>query len=473
MKNLSNMESSDEEDIFTLNNLKTNSNNREINITFSWINNKVSINSSNDKYSEVKIDKEDKHLDDKVIPQNKLIIIDIPKLTRNKDFNTVRALAIQSIWSEFELNDDYPENIIKSYQEDNTNENLEILKSDETYGLANRTRNQKLSTIQLTYLKSKIESSNLPTKKLSKEFNVSISLINKIKRTNLSQLWKGRSRKLAKFYGTEMKNIIQELKKFINWVNHAFNSIEITNHVNFELNKNYKPYFIRKLMKSELNLTFKKVKPRPNNVNFDFLKASRQLFAVKFSQFISEDTLVINIDETSINRHIKTSYSWSKKGIPYEAKNSPFSGSMNWIMAILWNENWFSMLSNKTSNSDKFLQFLFRLNYWLSQNNRFEKKDILVILDNWSMHETVEVVQKILGINWNVIFLPAYTPQFAPIEMWFSKIKGNLRQLYNRKIVKLSLKSSYNDVFNTMKHIKSEYIRLLFAEMYSTINSYL
>ena len=172
-----------------------------------------------------------------VIPQNKLIIIDIPKHTRNKDVNDVRVLTIQSILSEFELNDDYPENIIKYDQEDKTNENLKILKSDETYGLADRTRNQKLSTIQLTYLKSKIESSNLPTKKLSKEFNLSSSLINQIKRTNLSQLWKGRSRKLGKFYGTEMKNIIQELKKIINWVDHAFNSIETTNHVNIELNK--------------------------------------------------------------------------------------------------------------------------------------------------------------------------------------------------------------------------------------------
>ena len=35
-----------------------------------------------------------------------------------------------------------------------------------------------------------------------------------------------------------MKNIIQELKKFINIVDHAFNLIEITIHANFELNKN-------------------------------------------------------------------------------------------------------------------------------------------------------------------------------------------------------------------------------------------
>ena len=36
------------------------------------------------KYSEVQIDEEDKYLKDQVMPQNKLIIIDIQKLTRIK-----------------------------------------------------------------------------------------------------------------------------------------------------------------------------------------------------------------------------------------------------------------------------------------------------------------------------------------------------------------------------------------------------
>ena len=42
----------------------------------------------------LKKDDEDKYLKDKVIPQNKLIIIDIPKLTRNKDVNDVCILTI-------------------------------------------------------------------------------------------------------------------------------------------------------------------------------------------------------------------------------------------------------------------------------------------------------------------------------------------------------------------------------------------
>ena len=87
-------------------------------------------------------------------------------------------------------------------------------------------------------------------------------------------------------------------------------------------------------MKNDLNLTYKRVKPRPNNVDFGKIKACRQLFAIEFSKLVEKSSLVINIDETSINRHIKSNYSWSKKGRTNEAKNSSFIGSINVVMAI-------------------------------------------------------------------------------------------------------------------------------------------
>ena len=122
---------------------------------------------------------------------------------------------------------------------------------------------------------------------------------------------------------------MKEIKNFISDASYAFNSSEITNHINTKIQKNYKSSWIRSIMKNKLNLTYKRIKPRPNSINFDKVKACRQLFAIKFSQLLSKNSLVINIDETSINRHIKINYSWSLKGKQYEARNSPFVGSIN------------------------------------------------------------------------------------------------------------------------------------------------
>ena len=61
-------------------------------------------------------------------------------------------------------------------------------------------------------------------------------------------------------------------------------------------------------MKHHLRLSFKRVKLRPNSVNLEKVGAKRKLFAFKISKLISEDTLIININKSSINRRVSTNY---------------------------------------------------------------------------------------------------------------------------------------------------------------------
>ena len=75
-------------------------------------------------------------------------------------------------------------------------------------------------------------------------------------------------------------------------------------------------------MKNEPDLTLKKVKPRTNSVNFDILRASRQLFGVKYFQLISSDTFAINLDDTLINRNIKIYFHEVKRFMPKKLKNT-------------------------------------------------------------------------------------------------------------------------------------------------------
>ena len=127
-----------------------------------------------------------------------------------------------------------------------------------------------------------------------------------------------------RIFGKEKIMLIDEIKDFISSIDSTFNRNHVTNHINLKFNKNYQSNLIRQIMKIELNLTYKRVKPRPNNVDFNKINESRQLFAIKFSKLIKISSLVINIDETLINRHIKSNYSCSKKGKANEAKNLTF-----------------------------------------------------------------------------------------------------------------------------------------------------
>ena len=71
-------------------------------------------------------------------------------------------------------------------------------------------------------------------------------------------------------------------------------------------------------MKDWMSMSYKKVKSRPSNINIQKIDKIRSLFAVKLSKEITFNSRLINIDESSINRFVKSNYSWGYKGKPVE-----------------------------------------------------------------------------------------------------------------------------------------------------------
>ena len=92
--------------------------------------------------------------------------------------------------------------------------------------------------------------------------------------------------------------------------NYAFIVKDVARYVNKELNKALPEYFIRNFMKNYMRLSYKKVKPRPKNIDFDKLNSVRLLFTYKTAKLLNETTLIINLDQSSMNRHMKTDKSW-------------------------------------------------------------------------------------------------------------------------------------------------------------------
>ena len=51
----------------------------------------------------------------------------------------------------------------------------------------------------------------------------------------------------------------------------------------------------------------------------------------------------------------------------------------------------------------------------------------IVVLDNLSVHQAAEVRRLIEQARCHLLFLPPYSPDFAPIELAFAKLKNHLR----------------------------------------------
>ena len=88
-------------------------------------------------------------------------------------------------------------------------------------------------------------------------------------------------------------------------------------------------------------------------------------------------------------------------------------------MSICSNGAWMVYLTNKTIDNKNFTIFHSNLDNWINKNKLFGYSKVLIILENSSVHQIKEVNLKLRKMKVEVIFLAPYSPQFAPIEMYF------------------------------------------------------
>ena len=81
-------------------------------------------------------------------------------------------------------------------------------------------------------------------------------------------------------------------------------------------------------------MSFKSVKWRKTIINFNKINNVRTLFTVKYLKETLLHIFMININQPSLNRDVKTWYSWGTRGKLIETKNVSFTGSISWIWAI-------------------------------------------------------------------------------------------------------------------------------------------
>ena len=163
-------------------------------------------------------------------------------------------------------------------------------------GLNSRNKNQKLSHDQIKHIRKYIDGGGLTTKQLSIKFNISASLIRKIKRMDESEIMRGPIRKIIKLNLLQRKTLSKGINCIFEDNDYAINCKDIIICINDMLNTDYLINFIRGFINKELNYSYKRIKSRPNNVDMKRIKSIRSLYAVKLRQIITSNTLIVNID---------------------------------------------------------------------------------------------------------------------------------------------------------------------------------
>ena len=120
----------------------------------------------------------------------------------------------------------------------------------------------------------------------------------------------------------------------------------------------------------------------------------------------------------------KRCYSWLKRGDSWSINNIMFSDSINMISAIFSNGYSISLLKSSATTSKDIIRFLGSLLKFIKITTGIEKHEIGVILDNWPTHRSKIVENYVRKSLIRFYFLPAYAPELAPIETYFSRLKS-------------------------------------------------
>ena len=83
--------------------------------------------------------------------------------------------------------------------------------------------------------------------------------------------------------------------------------------------------------------------------------------------------------------------------------------------------------------------------YWIHQafsismkkTISIKEEQICFLLDNSSVHCSSDVRSYLCKIGWSWIFLPQYTPEMAPVELFFCQLKRSISSRRNHEIVNL------------------------------------
>ena len=233
--------------------------------------------------------------------------------------------------------------------------------------------------------------------------------------------------------------------------------------VSWYLHKTYKvrisSWLIRKILK-DFGMSYRLGKSLPVDYNEERLSLMKGLFSIKLSKVINNYDISINIDEAMFSQTTKFSHSWLLKGKEIRLKNIWFSNSTSLMAAITSYGDTFSAETQGSVTSKIFVQFLDELKWFIKDRLNTSIQKWLIILDNASILRSKAVKDYVASNCLHLAYIPAYSPELAPIEKYFSMLKRvvmkntvgqrinwkskKTKEILNKSMLQISYKSVRN-----------------------------
>ena len=180
--------------------------------------------------------------------------------------------------------------------------------------------------------------------------------------------------------------------------------------------------------------------------------------------------MLVNVDESSFSRLTKKCYSWIPKGKQQIIKNIWFLNSWSLVTAITSTGSVMAAKSDKSVNSELFVNFMKELVMFIKEREGCDARNCLVIMDNASVPRAEITKQYLWEEGINIAFIPQYSPEMAPIEHYFAKLKQSTIEMSKGRNINWRSTSSNALIRKWMETIPAQMVRNIWTSFTNELN---
>ena len=136
----------------------------------------------------------------------------------------------------------------------------------------------------------------------------------------------------------------------------------------------------------------------------------------------------IFIDEFHISNHRSKFKGWGFKYNKWSVTTPLDSFSLYFTLAVSEKHIYGIMASEKANTAQVFIHFLDQLLKCMKEKFSKGNKQFCFIIDNWSIHKTLDVKKFVEGKKIHVLTIPPYSPSLNGAETVINAIKSKVQQ---------------------------------------------
>ena len=184
-----------------------------------------------------------------------------------------------------------------------------------------------------------------------------------------------------------------------------------------------KDWEARMVMRDQLDLRFRHLKPSAPQTNTVRSLALRQQFSFRLINWAQTRPRLINIDETWLNMSDFRRTAWIPKWNPLTKPVKPMSPRISLLVALDNHGELYYALNQGNTNKEVMCLFLRGLATKLNQEGRNWRSNTLIYMDGAPYHDALETIREAKALNLPLALMGPYSYDTAPCELLFAEFK--------------------------------------------------